>query len=92
MPDREKTIKAVETCFDSWIDIHRDKGLDLQAVEQMKHDALEMLKEQGPVPSGKRIKAGDVVLRFYECGHCKNAIRKPWRYCPFCGKAVKWDD
>lgn len=27
---------------------------------------------------------------FYECGHCKNAIRKPWRCCPFCGRLVKW--
>lgn len=49
-----------------------------------------MLKKQEPIPCGERIKAGDVVLDFYECGYCKNAIRKPWNYCPFCGKAVKW--
>ena len=50
----------------------------------------ELLKEQEPIPCGEKIKAGDVMLDFYECGHCKNAIRKPWKYCPFCGKEVKW--
>ena len=54
-------------------------------------DTMELLKEQEPIPCGKKIKAGDIVLDFYECGYCKNAIRKPWRYCPFCGKAVKWE-
>ena len=54
-------------------------------------DALALLKEQKPVRVGKKIKAGDVVLDFYQCGHCKNAIRKHWRYCPFCGKTVKWE-
>ncbi len=48
MIDREKVIRSVETCFDSWIDKHRNNGYDLQTVEQMKHDALELLKEHGP--------------------------------------------
>ena len=60
--------------------------------QQTIRDALELLKEQEPIPCGEKIKAGDVMLDFYECGYCKNAIRKPWKYCPFCGKAVKWDD
>lgn len=33
----------------------------------------------------------EMGLRFAECGNCHNAIRRPWAYCPFCGKAVKWD-
>lgn len=44
------------------------------------------------IPVGEKIKAGDVILDFYKCGYCGNAIRKPWIYCPFCGKAVKWND
>ncbi len=48
MADREKIVRAVETCFDSWIDKHRNMGLDLYKVEQMKQDALELLKEQEP--------------------------------------------
>ena len=48
MPDREKVIRAVETCFDSWIDKHRDMGLDVHGVERLKREALELLKEQEP--------------------------------------------
>ena len=54
-------------------------------------DENGLLKEQKPIPCGEKIKAGDIMLDFYECGYCNNAIRKPWRYCPFCGKEVKWE-
>ena len=88
MPDREKVIKEFEHLlnaakgnYQDFVDLTVDGGDDI----------LALLKEQEPVRVGKKIKAGDVVLDFYECGYCKNAIRKPWRYCPFCGKAVKWE-
>ena len=48
MTGREKVIRAVETCFDSWIDKHRNMGLDLHEVERLKREALEMLKEKEP--------------------------------------------
>ncbi len=57
-----------------------------------KHWEEVVLKKQEPILHGEKIKAGDVMLDFYECGYCKNAIRKPWKYCPFCGKEVTWDD
>jgi len=46
MTDREKVIRAVETCFDSWIDKHRNMGLDLHEVERLKREALELLESQ----------------------------------------------
>ena len=72
------------------------KDINFAYNDSSKYETLsglidELLKEQESVRVGKKIKAGDVVLDFYQCGHCKNAIRKPWRYCPFCGKAVKWE-
>lgn len=81
MPDREKVVRAVETCFDSWIDKHRNMGLDLQAVEQMKRDALELLKEQEPV------KPMDGWL----CGQCGCRIYQDANYCYNCGRRVAWD-
>ena len=56
MTDREKVIRAVETCFDSWIDKHRYKGLNLHEVERVKHDALELLKAQPDVVRCKNCK------------------------------------
>lgn len=88
MPDREKVIKEFEHLlnaakgnYQDFVDLTVDGGDEI----------LVLLKEQEAIPCGEKIKAGDVVLDFYECGYCKNAIRKPWRYCPFCGKAVKWE-
>ena len=96
MIDREKVVRAVETCFDSWIDKHRYKGLDLHEVERMKHDALELLQEQEAVEPHWRCSTvymngtGKIEMM---CGNCGISIPlgKP-NYCPWCGRAVKWDE
>ena len=72
-----------------WQIKNRDESIE-KAQEEIKW-LRRMLKAQEPIPCGEKIKAGDVVLDFYECGYCKNAIRKPWMYCPYCGRKVKWD-
>lgn len=93
MTDREKVIEGLERCdlygycADKQCPYYENAG----CLEALRGDALSLLKAQEPIPCGEKIKAGDVMLDFYECGYCKNAIRKPWRYCPFCGKAVKWE-
>ena len=56
-------------------------------------NALELLKEREPV------KPKEVKLWYteYACGYCdyKSVGRKDgykMRFCPCCGRAVKWDD
>lgn len=95
MTDREKVVRAVETCFDSWIDKHRNMGLDLHEVERMKRDALELLKEQEPVEPS-------VDVDTYVCPNCGHRLEhqgmlgdnvifdERYNFCPACGKAVKW--
>ena len=105
MIDREKVIRAVETCFDSWIDKHRDMGLDLHEVERMKRDALELLKEQKPrephyTKLEYTVNGMPVVIKHPECPRCYDnglvlwdaEIEKGVAYCKRCGQAVKWDD
>lgn len=80
---------------DSWDETAKKFGWDEEDRKRaiMMHEQwikAKETKEQGPIPCGEKIKAGDVMLDFYECGYCKNAIRKPWKYCPFCGKEVEW--
>jgi DNA-directed RNA polymerase subunit RPC12/RpoP len=97
MPDRKKVIRAVETCFDSWIDKHLDMGLDFHKVEQLKREALELLKEQEPV---KPFPYHDI----YWCGKCGNKVLErhtvhdtqlflvyKYKFCPECGKKVDWN-
>ena len=94
MTDRKKVIAALSECnpFNQCYEERCPYYKDNNCLESLHEDVLKLLKKQEPIPCGEKIKAGDVVLDFYECGYCKNAIRKPWRYCPFCGKAVKWDE
>ena len=87
MTDREKAISLLQQCLDE----RPYAAVRVSQIMSCIQEAVELLKAQEPIPCGEKIKAGDVVLDFYECGYCKNAIRKPWRYCPFCGKAVKWE-
>lgn len=94
MTNKEKVIYEIERC------IYYVPGVccscskyreGVSCMESLLCDALKLLKTQEPIPCGKKMKAGDIMLDFYECGYCKKAIRKPWKYCPFCGKEVKWD-
>lgn len=55
----------------------------------LEDDLYNSVTNYKPIPVGEEITAGDVVLDFYECSYCGSAIKKPWIYCPFCGKAVK---
>ena len=72
MPDREKVIRAVDSCFDYWLDQHRYiHPLELEHVRQIKADALAMLKEQGKqkffVDESGKITPLPVVVRCKDC-------------------------
>ena len=94
MTDREKVIRAVETCFDSWIDKHRDMGLDVHGVERLKREALELLKEQEiTVQPERRYLSIDPHRDKYMCSRCGDlGLRYLQRFCGGCGKEVDWLD
>ena len=49
-------------------------------------DALSLLKEQGPIEPIKHLSTGQI------CGSCKKVLLRKYKYCPACGKEVKWDE
>ena len=54
------------------------------------HDAWEKLKEQEPVkPELRMSKHG--FRQWIVCGNCYGKMHGLYDYCPWCGKAVKWD-
>lgn len=99
MTDREKVIKEAEEAID--ILAKAEEPTFWPAIVRLAfEDALNLLKEQEAVEP--RI-AQDVDGIFATCGNCKgklwkmmclefvvNPDEKP-RFCPRCGKAVKWD-
>ena len=86
MPDREKVIRAVDSCFDYWLDQHRYiHPLELEHVRQIKADALAMLKEQGKqkffVDESGKITPLPVVVRCKNCKHCDDIDMYGWVKC-----------
>jgi len=88
--DREKVIKGLENCKEGGscdgcqYDINSSKCIFL-----LHADALALLKEHDPVkPVNVRWEMG---INGGNCPKCMNWVQRSYNYCPFCGKAVKWD-
>ena len=97
MPDRDKVIKGFECCviqvFKCQNCTYGDVTTDLSVCHDvLLKDALELLKEQGPV----------MWSYDYDCIKCSNCglcikdevyymMDKPILFCPACGRKVKWD-
>lgn len=61
-------------------------------VERLCDDAIALLEEQEPVAPVEEWAWYDC----YKCGACSKLWGKTyeierWNFCPWCGKAVKWD-
>ena len=102
MPDREKVIKGLECCTTSCEMMsdcpysHDCQGGDPDGVsKQMLSDALALLREQETVRF--KVKQQRRSYPFWDaecsgCGYKTSTIHENWKYCPECGKKVKWDD
>ena len=86
--EREKVIRAVDSCFDYWLEQHRYLNpLELEKVRQFKADALALLKEQEAVePKHNPLSPTD-----WFCGKCGMCISRFHNYCPSCGQEVRWE-
>lgn len=92
---REKVIKGLECC-DGYCDDETGcpyfgelEPFDCQ--EQLRADALALLKTQEPVePTIGGDADGPCRNWWYQCGKCKEAIVYHDKYCRNCGQAAKW--
>jgi hypothetical protein len=84
MTDREKTIKELEKALSNM-----DERITPEDVDKLictAQDALSLLKAQEPIEPIKHLSTGQI------CGSCKKVLLRKYKYCPSCGKAVKWDE
>ena len=102
MADLEKVIKGLECCYQENRGPQCDhcpyKDECEADAEHLMRDALSLLKAQEPVkPKEHEIVVGTYGAEFIEslCGNCGcMLVNNPkWRakFCPECGKKVKWD-
>ena len=87
MRDSEEVIKAVE--YLNWYFTHYDGTADENAVK-----AWEVLRrKQEPVQF--KVTRQDKSYPFWDtvctgCGYETSTVKDFWKYCPVCGKPVKW--
>lgn len=107
MADREKVIDGLEMLRffnqragrELWADKPRGiQETDIANADAIFADAISMLKEQEPILPRKAkryIEYSDTAVTFpgtYDCGKCGEELPNNAKYCPACGKAVKWDE
>ena len=92
MSDLEKVIKGLECCS-SMIPYcsantcsYYDVPVNCRAT--LERDALELLKAHETTAE----KDWEGLYFCQKCGGSLGFIKKSFKYCPFCGRAVKWDD
>lgn len=53
-------------------------------------EMIAALKEREPVKPIEHLRG--TCWKFYECECNKPLYERSFNYCPYCGRAVKWDD
>jgi hypothetical protein len=98
MADREKVIKGLEICVDrvpgKYTCNECPYEIDGNYCEtNLAKDAIALLKEQEAVEPKKTAyqRVDHTIACRYRCGTCDMSIFPSYKYCPFCGQAVKWD-
>jgi len=96
MPDRGKVISAYEcvitrgksVCECGKCDYHiKDSAVFFCDNQRVLTDALALLKEQEAVEP----KPVHNSFRWFACGKCDCSITREDRFCPRCGRSVKWE-
>ena len=92
--NREKVISGLEWCLFKTGCNGCPYRNDCDDGTNMEKDALALLKAQEPVEYVVHCKNADFSNGTeFACGECGGSLlHKRVNYCPWCGKAVKWDD
>ena len=94
MPDRENVIRELET-LGAW-HTHHYAPFHYEAAETI-HDAIALLREQEPVRPETVVRTGireEPTIQALVCGNCHKIMGYcvVYNFCPWCGRAVKFDD
>lgn len=91
MLDRDGTIKRLQDSLkvvNGWCCRTDSLNDPIMNVERAMEDALELLNGfVNPLLTKQSIFGSNRV-----CSKCKRYLFPAGRYCPHCGRAVKWDD
>lgn len=96
MPDREKVINALWRCesYGYCEDMDCPYFESVRCLELLRKDALALLREHEPVQF--KVTRQDKSYPFWDsvctgCGYKTSTVKDFWKYCPVCGRKVKWE-
>ncbi len=93
MADREKVLKGMETLRDvcnAKADMAIGEGRTAWAgYASVVHLALALLREQETVEPVDLGLSTDFII--WGCPICDRWLDHDYKYCPYCGRKVKWD-
>jgi len=100
MPDREEVIKAIEACMNHPANCDEcylgGPGFGIVCREMLMQDALILLREQEPDEPRCNSGINGVTSKPAQLQRCVCGTlivrRGDAHSCPYCGRAVKWDD
>ena len=102
MIKREKEIRGIECCMRENntnmcgdCPYHDFSETRFGCMRSAMRDALALLKEKEPVEATEKqkefAKKFGITVPQYWCGECHYMLAYLTRFCPNCGKKVKWD-
>ena len=83
--DREMVIKQLENDA-----IATDTGY-VEVPLWLFSEILALLKEQEAVKPKSKSRHGEYPQIVHRCGSCNEILYRYYKFCPSCGKAVKWE-
>ena len=92
--DREKVIKGIDICLQRFRCGEYCPYYNYEKIgcmEQLRDDALELLKEQEAVVPTLIREGRNKYYNDYVCPGCDNELHYGQNYCSECGRSVKWE-
>lgn len=97
MPDRKKVIKGLEEISDYFFSVYHHSK-DREEINKAKdmccavEDALDLLKEQKPLPIRYVDQGYSYPPCIYHsvCRACGEIVNYPERFCKACGRGIIW--
>ena len=93
--DRETVITHLQIIH-TWAEFARERDLQfftakhLGDIAQWADDAMNLLKEQEAVKPKSKSRHGEYPQIVHRCGNCNEILYRYYKYCPTCGRSVKW--
>lgn len=88
-----KVIGGLDACLEGLCEAcsYRDVDAPGECKDALMYDAFALLKAQEPVSvQKKQMEMVGLQTWDWACGNCGQTVLFSAKFCPWCGRAVKW--